>query len=146
MLENNVLIASLVSWMAAQALKVAGGVIRHRRFSFRWVMSTGGMPSAHSAGVSALATGVGLTSGFSTPLFAVAFAFAMVTMFDAQGVRRSAGQQAKILNAVMEDIYFGRPVPQERMRELLGHTPVEVFVGGAIGVCLAALLCLKVLV
>ena len=95
------------------------------------------MPSAHSAGVSALATAVGLRMGFDTAGFAVALMFALVTMFDAQGVRRAAGRQAIVLNKIVDELSAGGPVSQERVKELLGHTPVEVIVGAVLG-CLTA--------
>jgi acid phosphatase family membrane protein YuiD len=134
---NRVLLATLLGWIIAQGLKVLLGVVRERRFDFRWFVGTGGMPSAHSAGVSALATAVGMTEGIEAPLFAVALIFALVTMFDAHGVRRAAGQQAGLLNAIIDDIYWKRPIADERLRELIGHTPIEVFVGSAIGILLA---------
>lgn len=137
LLENHVLTAALLGWIVAQSLKVLLGVVTERRFNFRWFVGTGGMPSAHSAGVSALATAVGLTRGFDSPLFAIALIFALVTMFDAQGVRRAAGQQAELLNAILEDIYWKRPIAEGRLKELLGHTPIEVFVGAALGILLA---------
>lgn len=137
LVDNRVLLATMLGWIVAQGLKVLLGVIRQRRFDFRWFLDTGGMPSAHSAGVSALATAIGITQGVRSPLFAVALIFALVTMFDAQGVRRASGQQARILNAMLEDIYWKRPIAEARMREFLGHTPIEVFVGSAIGILLA---------
>ncbi|OGX37471.1 MAG: hypothetical protein A3C53_04485 [Omnitrophica WOR_2 bacterium RIFCSPHIGHO2_02_FULL_68_15] len=137
MIENRVLLAALLGWVVAQGLKVLLGVITQKRFNFRWFIGTGGMPSAHSAGVSALATAVGMTNGFESPLFAVALIFALVTMFDAQGVRRAAGQQAEILNTVLGDIYWKRPIAGGRLKELIGHTPIEVYVGSAIGILLA---------
>lgn len=99
------------------------------------------MPSAHSAGVGALATGVGLEMGFHTASFAVATIFALVTMFDAQGVRRAAGRQAAILNKIIDDMYTTGQVSEERLKELIGHTPVEVIVGAAIGCFLAMVIC-----
>ena len=137
MVENRVLLAACLGWIVAQSLKVVLGVVSERRFNFRWFVGTGGMPSAHSAGVSALATSIGLTQGFRSPLFAIALIFALVTMFDAQGVRRSAGQQAEILNTILNDIYWKRPIAESRLKELVGHTPVEVLVGSAIGILLA---------
>jgi len=97
------------------------------------------MPSAHSAGVSALAIAVGRQIGFHTPGFAVALIFALVTMFDAQGVRRSVGRQAIALNKMLDEFYVKGQVSQERLMELLGHTPVEVFVGAALGCGIATL-------
>lgn len=139
--QNQVLWATLAAWFVAQTLKVMLAVRREHRFDFRWFLGTGGMPSAHSSGVSALAISVGLTAGFHTAVFAIALIFALVTMFDAQGVRRAAGRQAMLLNKILEDVYSKREISENRLKELLGHTPVEVFVGSAIGTLMAMILC-----
>ncbi len=135
--KNQIFLTVLLAWLLAQTIKVAIGVIREKRFNFRWFVGTGGMPSSHAATVSALATAVGLELGFSSPFFAIAFFFAFIIMFDAQGVRRQSGQQAEILNKIIEDIYLQKGVKQERLMELLGHTPVQVFIGAALGVIVA---------
>ena len=131
--QNKVLWATLTAWVVAQTLKVLLAVHRRHQFDARWFLVTGGMPSAHSAGLSALAIAVGRQIGFHTPGFAVALMFALVTMFDAQGVRRSVGRQAMALNKMIDELYVKGQVSQERLMELLGHTPVEVFVGAALG-------------
>ena len=136
--QNQVLLCTSVAWIIAQTLKVFLLVRQQRRFDVRWFLGTGGMPSAHSAGVAALATGVGLENGFQTAGFAVAAMFALVTMFDAQGVRRAAGRQAVVLNKMIDEVYLSGQVSEERLKELIGHTPFEVFVGAAVG-CLVAL-------
>jgi acid phosphatase family membrane protein YuiD len=141
LLSNNVLVATLMAWVLAQSIKVALAMKRQRRFDVRWFLGTGGMPSAHSAGVAALAMGVGLNVGFATPLFAVALIFALVTMFDAQGVRRATGKQAVVLNHILDELYARGQVNQQRVKELLGHTPVEVFVGGLLGCLVAIAVC-----
>ena len=135
--KNQIFLTVLLAWLLAQTIKVAIGVIREKRFNFRWFVGTGGMPSSHAATVSALATAVGLELGFSSPFFAIAFFFAFIIMFDAQGVRRQSGQQAEILNKIIEDIYLQKGVKQERLMELLGHTPVQVIIGAALGVIVA---------
>jgi uncharacterized protein len=139
--QNDVLRATLTAWIVAQTIKVLLAVRRQNRFDFRWFLDTGGMPSAHSAGVSALAVGFGLSTGFHTAGFAVAFMFALVTMFDAQGVRRSAGRQAIVLNKILDELYFRGQVSEERLRELLGHTPIQVLVGSLIGCWIALWIC-----
>lgn len=131
---NQAFMAWLVACLVAQFIKIMLGVIRLRRFDFRWLIGTGGMPSTHAAGVTALSFAIGLQSGFDSPLFAVTAAFTVVTLFDAQGVRRWSGRQAQVLNKMLEDIYFKRHIREERLKELLGHTPVEVFAGMGIGV------------
>ncbi len=141
LLQNRVLCATVLSWVVAQTIKVLLAVRRERRFDFRWLGGMGGMPSVHSAGVAALATGVGLEKGFESAAFAVALVFALVTMFDAQGVRRAAGKQAVILNKMVSEVYTRGQVSEERLKELIGHTPIEVLVGGVIGCLLAVWIC-----
>lgn len=140
--KNQIFLTVLLAWLSAQTIKVAIGVIREKRFNFRWFVGTGGMPSSHAATVSALATAVGLELGFSSPFFAIAFFFAFIIMFDAQGVRRQSGQQAEILNKIIEDIYLQKGVKQERLIALLGHTPIQVFIGAALGI-IVALICYR---
>ncbi len=135
--DNKVLIITLIAWIIAQSIKVLLGVIRERRFNFRWFIGTGGMPSSHAAGATALATTCGLKMGFDSVEFALAAVFALVTMFDAQGVRRETGQQAEILNKILDDIYWKGKVESERLKELIGHTPIQVFIGSLIGFFIA---------
>ncbi len=136
-LRNHVLMVTIVVWALAQTLKVSLGVLRTRRFDFRWFIGTGGMPSAHAAGSSALAAIIGFDYGFDSVFFALATVFAVVTMFDAQGVRRSTGKQAAILNKVLDDIYWKGKIEEDRLKELIGHTPIEVLMGSIIGILLA---------
>lgn len=131
---------TLSVWAIAQCIKVILGVIRERRFDFRWFVGTGGMPSSHAAGACALATTCGLQLGVESVSFALAAVFALVTMFDAQGVRRASGQQAQILNQIMDDIYFEGKIEANRLKELIGHTPIQVVMGALIGIFLGALL------
>jgi hypothetical protein len=131
--HNKILIITLTVWGLAQCIKVFLGVVRERRFNFRWFIGTGGMPSSHAAGATALATTIGLERGFSSVIFALAAVFALVTMFDAQGVRRATGQQAEILNRIMEDIYWKGKIESNRLAELIGHTPIQVVIGSIIG-------------
>ena len=135
-IKNKILISTLSTWIIAQTIKVIIGVIRNRRFDFRWFVGTGGMPSSHAAGASCLATSVGLNTGFDSIFFALAASFAIVVMFDAQGVRRASGKQAAILNKIMEDIYWKGRIHEGRLRELIGHTPVEVIGGFLLGVAI----------
>jgi len=137
--QNKVFWATLLGWVTAQTIKIVINSVKERKFNFRWLFSTGGMPSAHSSGVMALATAVGLQQGFDSAIFIVTFVIAVVIAFDAQGVRRSTGQQAEILNKIMDDIYWRRKIQESRLKELIGHTPFEVFVGSLIGIIIAAL-------
>ena len=140
--KNQMFFTVLMAWFVAQTIKVAIGVMREKKFNFRWFVGAGGMPSSHASTVSALATAVWLTYGFTSPLFAIVFFFAFITMFDAQGVRRQSGYQAEALNKIIEDIYLNKGIQQERLKELLGHTPIQVFIGAAIGI-LVAIFCYR---
>lgn len=137
---NKIFIATLMAWFVAQSIKIAIALALTKKFNFKLLLSTGGMPSAHAASVSALAISVGLIEGFSSPLCVVSIVFAYITMFDAQGVRRHAGSQAATLNKMVEELYFNKGIRPERLKELLGHTPVEVFAGCLLGVVLAFLM------
>lgn len=138
--HNKILIITLSVWFIAQSIKVIIGVIQEKRLNFRWFIGTGGMPSSHAAGVTALATTIGLEYGFRSGIFAVASVFALITMFDAQGVRRAAGLQAGVLNKIMEDMYWKGRIESNRLAELLGHSPFQVFVGLFLGLSLALML------
>ena len=130
----------LIACLVAQGCKIVVGAVRLRKFDFRWVIGTGGMPSTHAAGVSALSCTVGQLHGYDSPLFAIAVAFTVITLFDAQGVRRWSGRQAQVLNRMLEDIYFKRRIQEQRVKELLGHTPLEVLAGMAVGIATATVL------
>lgn len=136
--DNQILWTTIYVWLITQAIKVFLGVIREKRFNFKWLTSTGGMPSSHAAGVSALATSCGMQMGFDSPLFGLAAVFALVTMFDAQGVRRSSGQQAVILNDILDSIWKGK-TKSSHIREFLGHTPLEVITGAGLGFLMAVI-------
>lgn len=128
------LLPALLAWVIAQALKVIVVSVRRRRLDFRAWAETGGMPSSHSAMVAALTTAVGRIDGLASSAFAIAVIFSFVVMYDAQGVRRAAGLQAAILNRLVDDLMAHRGIEETRLRELLGHTPVEVLVGAVLGV------------
>lgn len=136
---NKIFMTTLSAWVTAQVIKVGIGVIREKKFDFRWLVGTGGMPSSHASGASCLACAVGLEYGFNNVLFAIACSFAIVVMFDAQGVRRATGRQARILNKITEDIYWQGRIDEARLRELVGHTPIEVIVGFLLGIVIAIL-------
>ena len=138
--SNQAFMSWLIACLVAQSLKILGGVIRLRRFDFQWLIGTGGMPSTHAAGVTALSVAVGDRVGYDSPLFAAVVAFTVITLFDAQGVRRWSGRQAQVLNKIMEDMYFKRRIQEQRLKELSGHTPFEVLVGMGVGLVTAVLL------
>lgn len=138
--KNYIFWTSVAAWIMAQTIKVVLGVFRERRFNFRWFVGTGGMPSSHAAGVSALATSIGVTYGFDSALFAITLLFTLIVLFDAQGVRHSAGRQAEILNKMLDDIYWKKKMDEDELKEFVGHTPVEVLAGAALGIVVSLLL------
>jgi acid phosphatase family membrane protein YuiD len=138
-LTNPAIWSAFLSWLLAQTIKMAFFFARTRKINFAYLVSTGGMPSAHSAFVSALATSVALRVGMADPLFALALAFALVVMFDAQSVRRAAGMQARVLNEIIDELFKTRRITEGRLVELLGHTRLEVFFGMLLGVFVALL-------
>jgi len=141
--ETQGIAAILAAWALAQAFKVATGVLQEKRFNFRWILRSGGMPSSHSAAVSSLSTVTGLYYGFNSIIFWIALVFSLIIMFDAAGVRRAVGRQAGILNKIADDIYSKGQVGEKRLKELLGHTPIEVFAGAALGITVALIVCLN---
>ena len=138
--HNQILVVALLACFTAQGLKVIIELIKARTVNFRNVVSTGGMPSAHSALVGALATGIGQTMGWSSPEFAIACLFAVIVMYDAAGVRQAAGKQAKILNQITDELFQDEHnLNEEKLKELLGHTPFQVVVGLALGITISML-------
>ncbi|MDF5737253.1 MULTISPECIES: divergent PAP2 family protein [unclassified Nostoc] len=134
-LDNRVLLVALVACLIAQALKLVIEIVKNRKLNVRVLVTTGGMPSAHSALVTALAAGVGQTIGWASADFAVAMIFAIIVMYDAAGVRQAAGKQARILNQMIDELFDEKPdFSQDRLKELLGHTPVQVIAGSALGI------------
>ncbi len=131
-------LVALLAGSLVQVMKFVADWIRHRRPNFRVLVRTGGMPSSHSAGVCALATSIGLAEGFTSALFSVTLYFSLIVMYDAAGLRRAAGRQAAILNRIVdEEFMHHRARPEDRLMELLGHTPFEVLVGAVLGVLFA---------
>jgi len=131
----------LGGWFVASVIKMTIAAWKTHEFDFVYLVSTGGMPSSHSATVSGLAFGIGYTEGFGTPMATLAFAFAIVTMLDAATVRRAAGEHAKVLNAIVQDLKELKFKPAKRFKELLGHTRKEVLWGMVVGIAWATLLC-----
>jgi acid phosphatase family membrane protein YuiD len=129
--------AALLGWLVAQTVKMVNCFIESRRLDFSYMVSTGGMPSAHSAMASALATSLGLCEGFDSSIFALGTAFAVVVMFDAQSVRKAAGEQAKLLNQIVDELLHEHHLSETKLKELLGHTRLEVFMGLLTGIATA---------
>lgn len=137
-LDNHILIIALLACLLAQGLKLIVELIRHGKVSFRTLVETGGMPSAHSALVTALATGIGQTAGWASGEFAIALIFAIIVMYDAAGVRQAAGKQARVLNQIVDELFRENATfNEDRLKELLGHTPVQVIAGSALGVAVS---------
>ena len=132
------LFTGVTAVIVAQILKFFVHLIWKRKVDLRLFTTTGGMPSSHSAGVIGMAATVGIIEGYSSILFAITFGYSLVVMYDAAGVRRSAGKIAAVLNRIKEDIYAHNPaLIGEKLKELLGHTPFEVFVGAILGAFVA---------
>lgn len=134
-------VAVILSWMLAQMIKVVRGIMTTKRFDFRLFLNPGGMPSSHSAAVASLTTVVGLYYGFGSVPFGITLVYSLIIMFDAAGVRRSVGRQAVILNKIVDELSEGKQVKEQRLKELLGHTPKEVFVGAFFGIIIALIFC-----
>jgi len=121
-------------WLSIQIFKVIWDLVKTKKFNFKRIMGAGGMPSSHSAVVTSLATLIGKNQGFDSPIFALALIFALVVMYDAAGVRRAAGKQAKLLNKIINTPGLTTIQVQEKLVEVLGHSPIEVGVGAIIGI------------
>ncbi len=135
--SNRLIGVSALAWLIAQLIKIIIDLVKNKTIDIRLITSSGGMPSSHSSFVTSLATSVGLTKGFDSVDFAITFVLCMVVMYDAAGVRRAAGKQAAVINdiaAVMENYGFRM---DENLKELLGHTPVEVTAGAILGIGLS---------
>ncbi len=132
--RNFPLVAALSAMALAQGLKIFYYYWKDGEWVIAHLFETGGMPSGHSATVTALTLGIAITQGVGSPVFAASMIFSIIIMYDAAGVRRATGKQALILNRIVEDIYATGKIREEKLRELVGHSPFEVFVGVVIGV------------
>ena len=135
--SNPVLITAMAAWLIGQFLKFPLDYILNRRWNWGVLLSPGGMPSSHSAMATATTLSIGFFEGFNSALFGLAVAVAMIVIYDATGVRRQAGIHARVLNEIMQEIFAGRPVPEKKLREVLGHTPVEAISGIILGIVIA---------
>ena len=138
--HNRVFQVAFVSWFIAQLLKVILTLFTERKLILYRMVGSGGMPSSHSSTVMGLTTAIGLMNGFDSLIFGMSLIFSLVVMYDASGVRRSVGKQAIILNTILEDLYEHKPIGNVRLKELVGHTPVEVLAGAALGILIANLM------
>ena len=137
--EYKYIIVPFMVWFGIQLFKFIYDLIKTKKFNFKKLMQAGGMPSSHSGVVVSLTTMIGKNMGINSPLFAVALIFSFIVMYDAAGVRRAAGKQAKLLNKIVETPGLTGLQVSERLVEVLGHTPVQVIVGAAIGIVMGLL-------
>ena len=135
--ENVCFWAPFCAWITAQFIKMLCSYTRTRSFDFSYMVSTGGMPSAHTAMITGLAASIGIVHGFNTAIFCVALAIALVVMFDAATVRRASGMQARLLNQMVEELFKQHKFSEKKLAELLGHTRLEVFMGMVVGILVA---------
>ncbi|KAI5423787.1 uncharacterized protein LOC127132115 [Lathyrus oleraceus] len=140
--SNPTFVSGLFAWFVAQSIKVFLNFCMERKWDLRLMFASGGMPSSHSALCTALTTSVALSHGVADSLFPVSLGFTLIVMYDAIGVRRHAGMQAQVLNMIVADMFQGHPISERKLKELLGHTPSQVFAGALLG-CLVACLCCK---
>ena len=136
--NNGALAISTIACFLAQLIKVFTG--KEKRFDIKRITTSGGMPSSHTSFVTSLATVVGIVDGFNSTNFAIAVVFALIVMYDAAGVRRAVGKQATILNQMLEDLQHGKLIQNEKLKELIGHTPFEVLGGAILGIVVALIL------
>ncbi|XP_074573130.1 uncharacterized protein LOC141829537 [Curcuma longa] len=138
---NPTFISGLVAWSLAQTIKMLLNFFFERRWDLGVLFSSGGMPSSHSALCTALTASVALCHGVGDSLFPVCLGFSLIVMYDAIGVRRHAGMQAEVLNKIIEDLFQAHPISKRKLKELLGHTPSQVFAGAVLGILVAFFCC-----
>ena len=132
------------AFLFSQVLKVIIYYFKEKELNMMHFFESAGMPSTHSAMSSSMTLMIGMREGFGSTFFAIALVFTIIVMYDAMGVRFAAGQQAVVLNKIIEDIYYEKITEKEKMKELIGHTPVEVFAGGIIGILFAIIIYLLI--
>lgn len=145
MFSNQVLICCVTAWFVAQALKIPTYYLVEKKLDWMRFFGSGGMPSSHTAFVVSLTIMIGATQGFDTAIFALAFTLSAIVMYDATGVRRETGKQAVVINEIVEKLFVnGEPITDEELKELVGHTKVEVLGGFLVGLLTAVifLLCM----
>lgn len=138
--SNHVLFASMIAWFLAQALKIPIHYLVEHKWDFSRFHGSGGMPSSHSAMVTAAAVMIGAVEGFHSGLFALAVVVGLIVMYDAAGVRRETGAQATVINQIIRDVLInGKQITDDELKELVGHTPIEVGCGALLGVIVSVL-------
>jgi acid phosphatase family membrane protein YuiD len=134
---NRVLMAGLIAWTLAQLIKLPLNYLLRREWDWSLLIAAGGMPSSHSALVTGVSIAIGLQEGFGSPLFAIAGIVAAIVIYDATGVRRHAGDHARVLNLMIDELLTGHPLAEKELKEVLGHTPREVIGGILLGILIA---------
>ncbi len=137
LIHNEALIIPFCAWAVAQVMKVFVCLAREGHLELHYIISSGGMPSSHTALVCALATAVAMLEGVSSPFFAISVVLATIVMYDAAGVRQVVKNQSIVLNHMLEELFKGRPISDQRLRELIGHTFLEVVAGATLGIFIA---------
>lgn len=138
LLTNRLFLCGLTSWFAAQALKIPTYYLVEKKVDFSRFFESGGMPSSHTALVVSLTLLLGFMEGFGSNIFVVSLAFSTIVMYDATGVRRETGNQAQIINTILQHLFVdGKPIRDDELKELVGHTPLEVFCGAIVGLVVA---------
>ncbi|MCL7046608.1 hypothetical protein MKW94_010139 [Papaver nudicaule] len=138
---NPTFVSSMFAWVIAQSMKMFINFCFDRKWDFRVIFASGGMPSSHSALCTALTTSVALSHGVADSMFPVCLGFSLIVMYDAIGVRRHAGMQAQVLNVIIEDLFQGHPISERKLKELLGHTLSQVLAGAVLGILVAFFCC-----
>ncbi len=141
-LNNKILLVGIIAWFVAQGYKVLTTLISERRFDFERVMGSGGMPSSHTASIVGVTFAIGESLGYDHPMFALALLVSFIVMYDAANVRMAAGRQAKVLNKLVKELSedFTQISNNEELRELLGHTYLEVLIGALLGMVIGILM------
>ena len=141
--ENKALIAGLIAWLLAQIIKIPLDYFRTRRWNWALLLTTGGMPSSHSSLMTATTLAIGLYHGFDSPVFALGVVITMIVTYDAAGIRRQAGMHAERINVLFDELLHGHSLSEKDLREVIGHTPLEVAGGILLGLLVATVMWLK---
>jgi len=137
--ENPSLMTAIAAWLMAQLLKPPLEYLRKGKWKWGYLLSAGGMPSSHSSLMVGATVGIGLHQGFDSAVFALSIAMTMIVIYDAAGVRREAGRHAEKINILIEELLAGHPISDKQLREVLGHTPMEVLGGICLGIAVGLL-------
>jgi len=135
--NNEILLSGFIAWLIAQVLKIFTDFYKNKKMDVSRIVGSGGMPSSHSSLVMGMSTAIGLKHGWGSDLYIVSLIFSLIVMYDASGVRRAVGKQASLLNRMIKDLYKHKRILEEELKELVGHTPKEVFAGAILGIIVA---------